>query len=481
MTNTGPKRIVPVVLAAGLGTRMRSRTPKVLHPICGRPMLGYVIDAARQATGERPLVVYSPATEAVCDVFRDEADFALQDEPRGTADAVRAALGALPADAGEIVVLSGDVPLIQPEDIDELVLARRDTGAVMALITVDAFEPEGLGRVVRDADDRVVRIVEEKDATPEQRELTEINAGVYAFDVAWLRRRLPDIQASPATGELYLPALIELARADRRPVAALLVDEDGSLQGINHRSHLASAEMDMRLRINERHMLAGVTMQDPARTQIDATVQLAEDVTLEPNVILRGSTSIGRDTLVRTGSQLFNTVVGEGCVIWSSVIEDSVVADGACIGPFAHVRGGSEIGEGVELGNFAEVKASRIGRGTKQHHFSYIGDAELGSRVNIGAGTITANFDGLRKHRTTIGDDAFIGSDTILRAPVTVGEGAYTGAGAVVTKDVPAGKIAVGVPARIRDRITKPEPLSADEEPESAAPHGDEAEASPEA
>jgi bifunctional UDP-N-acetylglucosamine pyrophosphorylase/glucosamine-1-phosphate N-acetyltransferase len=420
-------------------------------------MLAYVIEAARAATGERPLVVYSAATQAIVDVFRDDADFALQDEPRGTADAVRAGLDALDADLDAIVVLSGDVPLIEPEDIDELAQARLETGAVMALLTVDAFDPEGLGRIVRDADDRVIRIVEEKDATPEERQLTEINAGVYAFDVPWLRKRLPDVRPSPATGELYLPALVELARADHRPVAALQVEEDGSLQGINDRSDLASAELEMRLQINERHMLAGVTMLDPARTHVDATVTLAEDVTLEASVVLRGTTSIGRDTVVRIGSQLFNAVVGEGCLIWSSVIEDSVVEDGSRIGPLAHIRGGSHIGQGAEVGNFAEVKASRIGRGTKQHHFSYIGDADLGSGVNIGAGTITANYDGRRKHRTTIGDGAFIGSDTILRAPITVGPGAYTGAGSVVTRDVPAGKIAVGVPARIRERVTRAE------------------------
>jgi bifunctional UDP-N-acetylglucosamine pyrophosphorylase / glucosamine-1-phosphate N-acetyltransferase len=456
MAVAGSRRIVPVILAAGLGTRMRSRTPKLLHPVCGRPMLAYVLDAALAATGERPLVVTSPATTAVREAFEDRADFALQDEPRGTADALRAALAALPKDVEEICVLSGDVPLIQADDLAELIEARRETGAVMALITVEAFEPEGLGRVIRDENERVIRVIEEKDATDEELEINEINAGVYAFSVPWARKRLPTIQPSPATGELYLPALIELARADRRPVAALLVEDDGSLQGINDRSQLAAAEQDMRLAINERHMLAGVTMLDPVRTFIDATVTIAEDVTLEGDVTLRGSTSIGRDTLVRTGSQLFDAIVGERCLIWSSVIERSRVEDDVTIGPFSHVRGGSVIEQGAELGNYAEVKASRIGRGSKQHHFSYIGDADLGEKVNVGAGTITANYDGKSKHRTTVGDGAFIGSDTILRAPVTVGEGAYTAAGAVVTRDVPPGKIALGVPARIRERVVKP-------------------------
>ena len=460
MTSPRPTGIVPVVLAAGLGTRMRSRTPKLLHAICGRPMLGYVLDASRAATGERPLVVYSPATAAIRDVFGSDVDFALQEEPRGTADAVRAALARLPESVVEIVVLSGDVPLLDPELVVELAAERRAAGAAMALVTVDTDDPDGLGRIIRDGDGGVEQVVEHKDATPGQREVTEINAGIYAFDVAWLRDRLGDIAPSPVTGELYLPALIELARADGRPVAAIEVEDDGSLGGINDRAQLATAELDMRLRINERHMLAGVTMLDPTTTLVDATVELAEDVILEPMVALRGDTRIGRDTLVRQGSQISDSAIGERCVIWSSVIESSVVEDGCRIGPFAHLRGGSHIGEGVELGNFAEVKKSRIGRGSKQHHFSYVGDAEVGEGVNIGAGTITANFDGRAKHRTTIGDRAFIGSDTILRAPVTVGEGAYTGAGAVVTHDVPPGMVAVGVPARIREKRPLSEPAA---------------------
>jgi bifunctional UDP-N-acetylglucosamine pyrophosphorylase/glucosamine-1-phosphate N-acetyltransferase len=263
--------------------------------------------------------------------------------------------------------------------------------------------------------------------------------------------------------------LVELARDDGRDVVALQVEDDGTLYGINDRAQLATAELDMRLRINEGHMKAGVTMLDPTTALVDYGVVLAEDVTLEPNVILRGNTTIGRDTLIRAGSQIVDSQVGERNVIWASVLESSVVEDDCRIGPFAHLRAGSHIGSGVELGNYAEVKKSRIGKGSKQHHFSYIGDAQVGEGVNIGAGTITANYDGVRKYPTTIHDGAFIGSDTILRAPVTVGEGAYTGAAAVVTRDVPPGKIALGIPARIREK----RPSSPKEREGGAGPNGE--------
>jgi bifunctional UDP-N-acetylglucosamine pyrophosphorylase/glucosamine-1-phosphate N-acetyltransferase len=429
-------------------------------------MLGYVIDAVREGTGSRPMVVYSPATAAVCEVFADEADFALQDEPRGTADAVRAALASVPAEADELLVVNGDMPLLDPALIGELAELRRDEKAAMALLTVEAFEPAGLGRVIRDEDDRVQRIVEVKDATSDELLVGEVNVGLYAFDAQWLRRRLPDVPRSGTTGELYLTALIELASADGRPAVALAADDDGSLMGINDRAELASAELDMRLRINERHMQAGVTMEMPSTAFIDATVELGEDVTLESHVVLRGRSRIGRDTLVGSGSRIVDSVIGEGCTILASVIESARVADGVRIGPFSHLRPGSDVGAGSEIGNFAEIKASRLGPGSKQHHFSYLGDAEVGARVNIGAGTITANYDGRAKHTTHIGDDAFIGSDTILRAPVTIGDGATTGAGSVVTRDVPAGKVAVGVPARIREKRV----VSDDPSPEGGEP-----------
>ena len=414
-------------------------------------MLDYVIEAATEATGRPPLVVISPATESVRDAVVPGVGFAVQDEPRGTADAVRAALDVLPPDVSEIVVLSGDVPLVTALHVTTLLDMRRADRAVIALATVDVLDPTGLGRVVRDADERVERIVEERDATEEQLDITEINAGLYAFDVAWLRQRLPDVPRSPVTGELYLPLLVAFARADRRPVATLELPEDGSLSGINDRAQLSDAEVSMRLRINDTFMRAGVTMADPASTFIDATVELAQDVTLEAGVILRGSTRVGRDSVIRAGSQLYDSVVGERCTIWSSVLESATVEDDVRIGPFSHLRPGARVGARAEVGNFAEIKSATLGARSKQHHFSYLGDALVGEGVNIGAGTVTANYDGRAKHRTVIGDGAFIGSDSILRAPVTIGEGAVTGAGSVVTHDVPAHTTVMGVPARPRE------------------------------
>ncbi|MFI5259140.1 MAG: bifunctional UDP-N-acetylglucosamine diphosphorylase/glucosamine-1-phosphate N-acetyltransferase GlmU [Candidatus Limnocylindrales bacterium] len=442
--------VLPVVLAAGLGTRMKSKKPKVLHEICGRPMLAFVIDAAHEVTGRRPLVVYSPATAAIAEVFADVADFALQAEPLGTADAVRAAVAVSP-EAGEVLILSGDVPLVQTDLLAELIDMRRARNAAVALVAVHSVEPEGLGRVVRSDDGgQVLRIVEDKDATPEELEIEETNAGVYVFDGEWLRRRIGDVKPSPVSGEFYLPELVTLAREDRRPVVSLEVEDDGTLAGINDRSQLAAAELELRMVINERHMLAGVTILDPMRTYIDVSVELASDVVLEPGVVLRGTTRIGEGTRIGAGSQIIDTVVGRDCVVWASVLEGSEVEDEVQIGPFSHLRPKSSIGRKVRLGNFAEVKASRLEAGVQQHHFSYIGDAELGERTNVGAGTITCNYDGVKKHKTKIGRGVFLGSDTMLVAPVELGDGARTGAGSVVTRDVPAGMLAVGVPARLR-------------------------------
>jgi bifunctional UDP-N-acetylglucosamine pyrophosphorylase/glucosamine-1-phosphate N-acetyltransferase len=427
---------------------MRSRTPKVLHPLLGRPMLAYIVDAARETTGRQPVIVYSPPVAAILDAFNGQAQFALQDEPRGSGEALRAGMTAVPHSAREVLVLNGDVPLLDPALLADLLDVRREDEAAISVLTVDAVDPRRLGRVVRDAAGLVERVVEAKDATDEELLVSEINTGLYAMDAEWLRRRIGDLTPSSATGELYLTQLIAFARRDGRVVSALEVPDDGTLLGINDRAELADAVHQLQARINEEHMLNGVTMDDPSTAYIEPSVTLARDVVLEPNVILRGSTTVGEGTRIGAGSQIADTTIGRDCVVWASVLESSQVEDEVRIGPFAHLRPGSSIGRGVELGNYAEVKNSRLEAGVRQHHFSYLGDAHVGRDVNIGAGTVTANYDGTRKMPTTIEDGAFIGVDTMLVAPVTVGAGAKTGAGAVVTHDVPAGAVVVGVPAR---------------------------------
>ncbi|HET9681686.1 MAG TPA: bifunctional UDP-N-acetylglucosamine diphosphorylase/glucosamine-1-phosphate N-acetyltransferase GlmU [Candidatus Limnocylindrales bacterium] len=455
-------RTAAVILAAGLGTRMRSRVPKVIHPLCGRPMLAYVLDAWQDlvdgggAAGPA-VVVYSPATEAVRDVVGDRAKLALQAEPRGTGDAVAAALGAVPADATEVIVLSGDVPLVVAPQLAAVIDQRRLDDAAVALASVFAADPRELGRVVRGEFGTVERIVEARDASPEDLETNEVNAGLYAFDAAWLRRRIGDLQPAKRTGELYLTDLVALARDDGRIVSAVGFDDDGTFDGVNDRSQLAQAEWTLRVRINEGHMRAGVTMRDPSTVYLDWSVRLAPDVVVEPGVIVRGATSIGEGSVIGPGSTIVDSTIGRGTTVWASVVEASEVGDDVRIGPFSHLRPGSVVERGAEIGNYAEVKNSRIGAGVKSHHVSYLGDAELGAGTNVGAGTITANWDGRRKNRTVVGPGAFLGVDTMLVAPVTVGEGAKTGAGAVVTKDVPPGKLAVGVPARMREPRQRPD------------------------
>ncbi len=466
---------VAIVLAGGLGTRMRSGTPKLLHALCGRPMLAYVLDAARAATGADPIAVVSPATATVRDAFPQGVAFALQERPDGTGDALRAGLAAVPAAADEVVVLNGDVPLIEAEVVVGVLERRRVAGAALALVSFDAWEPGRLGRVIRAADgERVSRVVEAKDATPDELEASEVNAGIYAFDAAWLRGAIGRLTPSPATGELYVTQLVDLANSDGRTVVAFEAPDDGALDGINDRAELAEAAVVLRERINVAWLRSGVTMLDPATAYVDAEVELAPDVTLEPNVILRGRTRVGEGTIIGAGSQLLDTVVGARCRVWASILECAEVEEGTTIGPFSHLRPGSSIGPGVELGNFAEVKNSRLEAGVKQHHVSYLGDAHVGEGTNVGAGTITANYDGVRKHHTEIGRGVFLGVDTMLRAPLTLGDGSRTGAGAVVTKDVPPGKLAVGVPARIRD----PRPPAAAAPGEAAAAAPDESEAS---
>ena len=455
-----PARTIAVVMAAGLGTRMHSTLPKVLHPLCGRPMLSYMLDAwastADGSTGAPPVVVYSPPVEAIVTAFEGRATFALQAAPRGTGDAVKAALGSVPADAIEILVMNGDVPLVTGGDLEAVLDARRADDAAIALASVYAADPGSLGRVVRSEYGTVERIVEARDATAEELDGNEINVGLYAFDAAWLRRRIRGLDPSGVTGEFYLTELVRLARDDGRIVSAVAFEDDGRFDGINDRAELAAAEWSLRVRLNEAHMRNGVTMRDPSTVYLDWDVDLASDVTLEPDVILRGATTIGEGSVIGPHSELIDATIGCRVRVWSSVIERSTVEDDATIGPFSHLRPGCVVGRGAEVGNYAELKNTRLGASTKTHHMSYLGDATVGERVNIGAGSITANYDGTNKHATTIGDGAFIGVDTMLIAPVAIGDGAKTGAGSVVTHDVPAGRLAVGVPARIREPRARP-------------------------
>ena len=445
---------VALVLAAGLGTRMRSRTAKVLHPVAGSPMLAHVLATVR-AAGARPVVVLSKESEAARAILPADVPVAMQDPPRGTGDAVRAALAAVPDLGGPAFIVYGDTVLVRPETLRRLERVREERDAVLALLTGLAGGDSAYGRIVRGSSGDVERIVEARVATAKERAIPESNFGAYAVDLGWLRTAVPRLGPNE-TGEVFLTDLVALARREGRTVAALCLEDPTEGLGVNSRADLAMVDGLVRQRIRERHMAAGVTFIDPASSSVEEAVEIAADVTIERGTLLEGRTRIGAGTRIGPYAVVRDTVVGERCRVEGSVLEGATLEDEVRVGPFCHLRPGAYLERGVELGNFGEVKASRLGAGTKMHHFSYVGDAEVGARVNIGAGTITLNYDGARKNRTEIGDDAFIGSDTLLRAPVKVGKGAATGAGAVVTKDVPEGMLAVGMPARSIKKYARP-------------------------
>ena len=436
-----------VVLAAGQGTRMRSRLPKVLHPLAGVPMLEHVLGSLAAAGIERCVVVTGYAADQVEQVLGTRAKTVRQEPQRGTADAVRVGLGAVPDDARQVVVTMGDAPLIPPDLFAELLRAQGSGDACIAILTARRRDPAGYGRIVRGADGAVRAIVEEADADAATRGLDEVNVGSYCFDAAWLRANIGAVPAS-GTGELYLTDLVAAAAASGGRVAAVTAPREELAMGINDRVDLAVAERLLRAEIAERHMRNGVTIVDPASTFIDATVELAEDVRIEPWSVLSGATKVGAEAVIGPHAQVIGSRIGPRSSVVASVVEESTVAEDVQIGPYSHLRPGCQIGPRCRIGNFAELKRATVGAGTQVHHFSYLGDADLGEGVNIGAGAVTANFDGTAKHRTTIGEGAFIGVDTMLRAPIVIGPGARTGAGAVVTRDVPAGVTVVGMPAR---------------------------------
>lgn len=447
-------RVTALVLAAGLGTRMRSRTCKVLHPAAGRPLLSHVLSAL-EAAGAVPAVVLSKESEAARAILPAGTVVARQDPPRGTGDAVRVALEAIPDQGGPAFIVYGDTPLLRPETLARMAKLLKERGAVLTLLTADLGADNEYGRVIRGPSGDVERVVELKLATEQERAVPERNLGAYAVDLGWLRTAVPRLKAN-ATGEIFLTDLVEIARREDRVVAAHRTSDPAEGLGVNTRADLAVIDDALRQRIKQRHMLAGVTFTDPASSSVDADVVIEPDVTIERGTILEGRTRIGTGSRIGPYAILRDTTIGAGSRIEASVLEGATCEDEVRVGPFSHLRPGAYLERGVEIGNFGEVKASRLGAGTKMHHFSYVGDAAVGKNVNIGAGTITLNYDGANKNRTEIGDDAFIGSDTLLRAPVKVGKAAATGAGSLVTKDVADGMLAVGMPARAIKKYERP-------------------------
>ena len=441
-------KVTAVLLAAGQGTRMKSSLPKVLHPLCGKPMLWHVLEALKQAADGIPVVVVGHGAEDVTKYLGDSAQTVLQEPQLGTGHAAMQAEPLLKGKTDYIIVTYADMPLLRGETFQRLVEKQRLNPGPLSLLTVIAEDPRGFGRIVRKPDGTVQAIVEEYVATPEQQKIKELNVGAYCFKADWFWGALHRIEKNPKKGEYYLTDIVEIAVKDNLPVQAVVHDDFSETIGINTRVHLSEAEAAMRQRINHEHMLNGVSMMDPASTYIEVGVKIGKDTTILPNTYLHGKTEIGEGNVIGPNAIIRDTKIGNGCKILASVLEGAVLEDDVDMGPFARLRKGAHLKSHVHMGNFGEVKDSTLHEGVKMGHFSYIGNADIGANTNIGAGTITCNYDGEKKHPTEIGEDAFIGSDTMLVAPVKLGARARTGAGAVVTKNVPEDTLVVGMPAR---------------------------------
>ena len=445
--------LVAVILAAGMGTRMRSTRHKILHPVAGDPIISHILNAVAGAGISRPVMVVGHLADQVRAAAGDSARYVLQEPQLGTGHALQQAIESLDPMPRRLLVLYGDTPMLRSSTLSRMVSALGD--ATIVMLTARLANPTGYGRVVRDADGRVGAVVEEADATVEEKAIAEINSGLYCFDGPWLAANLGKLEKSPK-GEYYLTDMVGMAVSQGREVLAVEAEDSAEVMGVNDRVQLAEADRIVRERICRELMLRGVTIVDPRFTYIGKDVSVGVDTVIHPGTHLRGRTSIGERCEIGPNSVIVDSAIGNDCTVFASVLEGAEVADRVSVGPFSHLRPGARIASGARLGNYAEVKNSSIGEGVQMHHFSYMGDAEVGAGTNVGAGTITCNFDGNRKHRTKIGKGVFLGSDTMLRAPVELGDGSATGAGSVVTRDVPAGKVAVGVPARvIRDRVTE--------------------------
>jgi bifunctional UDP-N-acetylglucosamine pyrophosphorylase/glucosamine-1-phosphate N-acetyltransferase len=432
-----------IILAAGQGKRMKSKLYKVLHPVCGKPMVGHVLQTVKETDCERTVVIVGHGAEAVQAYIGDNAEFVLQERQLGTGHAVLQAEPLLGSEEGTTVILCGDTPLVTSESINALLAKHEKTNAAATVLTAVMPNPHGLGRIIRGEDGRVQRIVEQKDCTPEEAAIQEINTGMYCFDNRKLFQALKQVTNANAQGEYYLTDVIEILKKAGETVEAQPAADYAEGLGVNDRVALAEAEQSMRARIVRKHQLGGVTVIDPAATYIEADVAIGSDTVIYPGSVLRGRTVIGEDCVIGPNADMTDTVVGAGVTVKHSVTQEAEVGDESSVGPYAYLRPGSKVGRDCKIGDFVELKNAVLGDGTKVSHLSYVGDAIVGKDVNIGCGAITVNYDGFNKSITEIGDNAFVGSNVNLIAPVKVGSDAYVVAGSTITHDVPSGDLAI--------------------------------------
>ncbi len=438
------KGLAAVILAAGKGTRMKSALPKVLHPICGQPMLYYPLEAAKQAGFKQLKVVVGHQAEQVIETFSDESlTWVRQTDQLGTGHALMCAADSLRGYSGPLLLHCGDVPLLRAETLEQLQNYHSQQQAAVTVLTAQMPNPQGYGRIIRNGE-QIQQIVEEKDASEEQRQITEINAGTYLFDTAFVLSALKGLNKNNSQGEYYLTDIVAAAVAAGLKTRALCVEEPTEVMGINDRCQLAEAEVLMRWQINADLMFGGVSMVDPTTVYIDNGVEIGSDTTLHPNVQLRGKTSLGKNCIVETGVVVVDSQIGDGVLLKAgSAIEESQIGPGCKIGPMAHIRPGTVLTGNNKIGNFVEMKKSIFGEKSQASHLTYIGDSEVGCNVNFGCGTITCNYDGVNKHKTTVEDDVFVGSDCQFVAPVTIGRNSLIAAGSTITKDVPPDSLAL--------------------------------------
>jgi bifunctional UDP-N-acetylglucosamine pyrophosphorylase / glucosamine-1-phosphate N-acetyltransferase len=441
----GPKmtKRYAVILAAGQGTRMKSKLYKVLHPVCGKPMVEHVVDQISTLNIEKTVTIIGHGAELVKSCLEGKSDFALQEEQLGTAHAVMQSEDVLGNLDGTTLVVCGDTPLIKGKTMEALVKHHEEQGAKATILTGHTETPDGYGRVIRNESGLVERIVEHKDASEEERKVKEINTGTYCFDNKALFNTLKKVSNDNVQGEYYLPDVIEILQTEGEVVSAYQTGDFDETLGVNDRVALSQAEVTMKNRINEQHMRNGVTIQDPTTTYIDAGVAIGRDTVILPGTVIKGDSSIGEDSIIGPNTEVKDSAIGDRTVVKQSVAHDSSIGSNVQIGPFAHIRPDSSIADEVKIGNFVEIKKASFGKGSKASHLSYIGDAEVGSDVNIGCGSITVNYDGKNKHLTKIEDGVFVGCNSNLVAPVKVGKGAYIAAGSTITEDVPGESLSI--------------------------------------